>query len=88
MTREKGSVIKTKGEKSNNKNHNDLVQNRSTVGKNTSGEYIVNPQQSSNKYELTKKAKEGGSKRQKANAIQKLAKFVRTTLKRFEKDLG
>lgn len=88
MTGEKGAVIKTKGEFSHEKNPIDLVQNGEKVGEATGGEYIFNPQQSRKMNELAKKATEGGSKSQKANAMQKLAKFVRTTLKRFEKDLG
>ena len=88
MTGEKGAVIKTKGEFSHEKNPIDLVQDGEKVGEATGGEYIFNPQQSRKMNELAKKATEGGSKSQKANAMQKLAKFVRTTLKRFEKDLG
>lgn len=84
----KGGVTKTKGEFSHEKNPIDLVQNGEKVGEATGGEYIFNPQQSRKMNELAKKATEGGSKSQKANAMQKLAKFVRTTLKRFEKDLG
>lgn len=87
-TAEKGAVIKTKGEFSHEKNPIDLVQNGEKVGEATGGEYIFNPQQSRKMNELAKKATEGGSKSQKANAMQKLAKFVRATLKRFEKDLG
>lgn len=83
-----GGVTKTKGEFSHEKNPIDLVQNGEKVGEATGGEYIFNPQQSRKMNELAKKATEGGSKSQKANAMQKLAKFVRTTLKRFEKDLG
>jgi len=86
MTGEKGAVIKTKGEFSHEKNPIDLVQNGEKVGEATGGEYIFNPEQSKKMNELAKKATEGGSKSQKANAMQKLAKFVRTTLKRFEKD--
>lgn len=85
---EKGAVVKTKGEFSHEKNPIDLVQNGEKVGEATGGEYIFNPEQSRKMNELAKKATEGGSKSQKANAMQKLAKFVRTTLKRFEKDLG
>lgn len=85
---EKGGVTKTDGEFSHEKNPIDLVQNGEKVGEATGGEYIFNPQQSRKMNELAKKATEGGSKSQKANAMQKLAKFVRTTLKRFEKDLG
>lgn len=88
MTGEKGAVIKTKGEFSHEKNPIDLVQNGEKVGEATGGEYIFNPQQSRKMNELAKKATEGGSKSEKANAMQKLAKFVRATLKRFEKDLG
>jgi hypothetical protein len=83
-----GGVMKTNGEFSHEKNPIDLVQNGEKVGEATGGEYIFNPQQSRKMNELAKKATEGGSKSQKANAMQKLAKFVRTTLKRFEKDLG
>ena len=83
----KGGVTKTDGEFSHEKNPIDLVQDGQKVGEATGGEYIFNPQQSRKMSELAKKATEGGSKRQKANAMQKLAKFVRTTLKRFEKDL-
>jgi len=85
---EKGGVTKTDGEFSHEKNPIDLVQNGEKVGEATGGEYIFNPEQSRKMNELAKKATEGGSKSQKANAMQKLAKFVRTTLKRFEKDLG
>lgn len=85
---EKGGVTKTDGEFSHEKNPIDLVQDGEKVGEATGGEYIFNPQQSRKMNELAKKATEGGSKSQKANAMQKLAKFVRTTLKRFEKDLG
>jgi len=81
-----GGVTKTKGEFSHEKNPIDLVQNGEKVGEATGGEYIFNPEQSKKMNELAKKATEGGSKSQKANAMQKLAKFVRTTLKRFEKD--
>ena len=83
-----GGVTKTDGEFSHEKNPIDLVQDGEKVGEATGGEYIFNPQQSRKMNELAKKATEGGSKSQKANAMQKLAKFVRTTLKRFEKDLG
>lgn len=85
---QKGGVMKTDGEFSHKKNPIDLVQDGEKVGEATGGEYIFNPQQSRKMNELAKKATEGGSKSQKANAMQKLAKFVRTTLKRFEKDLG
>jgi hypothetical protein len=85
---EKGGVTKTDGEFSHEKNPIDLVQDGEKVGEATGGEYIFNPEQSKKMNELAKKATEGGSKSQKANAMQKLAKFVRTTLKRFEKDLG
>lgn len=84
----KGAVVKTDGEFSHETNPIDLVQNGQKVGEATGGEYIFNPEQSKKMNELAKKATEGGSKSQKANAMQKLAKFVRTTLKRFEKDLG
>jgi hypothetical protein len=83
---QKGGVTKTDGEFSHDKNPIDLVQNGEKVGEATGGEYIFNPEQSKKMNELAKKATEGGSKSQKANAMQKLAKFVRTTLKRFEKD--
>ncbi len=83
-----GGVTKTDGDFSHKTNPIDLVQNGEKVGEATGGEYIFNPQQSRKMNELAKKATEGGSKSQKANAMQKLAKFVRTTLKRFEKDLG
>ena len=83
-----GGVTKTDGEFSHEKNPIDLVQDGQKVGEATGGEYIFNPEQSKKMNELAKKATEGGSKSQKANAMQKLAKFVRTTLKRFEKDLG
>ena len=83
-----GGVTKTDGEFSHEKNPIDLVQDGQKVGEATGGEYIFNPEQSRKMNELAKKATEGGSKSQKANAMQKLAKFVRTTLKRFEKDLG
>jgi len=85
---EKGAVVKTDGEFSHKTNPIDLVQNGQKVGEATGGEYIFNPEQSKKMNELAKKATEGGSKSEKANAMQKLAKFVRTTLKRFEKDLG
>lgn len=85
---EEGGVTKTDGEFSHKKNPIDLVQDGQKVGEATGGEYIFNPEQSKKMNELAKKATEGGSKSQKANAMQKLAKFVRTTLKRFEKDLG
>jgi len=85
---QKGGVTKTNGEFSHKTNPIDLVQNGQKVGEATGGEYIFNPEQSKKMNELAKKATEGGSKSQKANAMQKLAKFVRTTLKRFEKDLG
>lgn len=81
-----GGVTKTKGEFSHEKNPIDLVQNGEKVGEATGGEYIFNPEQSKKMNELAKKATGGGSKSEKANAMQKLAKFVRTTLKRFEKD--
>jgi len=81
-----GGVTKTDGEFSHDKNPIDLVQDGQKVGEATGGEYIFNPEQSKKMNELAKKATEGGSKSQKANAMQKLAKFVRTTLKRFEKD--
>jgi hypothetical protein len=84
----KGGVTKTKGEFSHEKNPIDLVQNGEKVGEATGGEYIFNPEQSKKMNELAKKATEGGSKSEKANAMQKLAKFVRRTLKRFEKDLS
>ena len=83
-----GGVTKTKGEFSHEKNPIDLVQDGQKVGEATGGEYIFNPQQSRKMNELAKKATEGGSKSQKANAMQKLASFVRRTLKRFEKDLS
>ena len=82
-----GGVTKTDGEFSHEKNPIDLVQDGQKVGEATGGEYIFNPQQSRKMNELAKKATEGGSKSRKANAMQKLAKFVRNTLKRFEKDL-
>lgn len=84
----KGGVTKTNGEFSHEKNPIDLVQNGEKVGEATGGEYIFNPQQSKKMSELAKKATEGGSEREKATARERLAKFVRRTLKRFEKDLG
>jgi len=82
-----GGAMKTKGAFSHKKNPIDLVQNGEKVGEATGGEYIFNPEQAEQMYELAEKATEGRSKSEKTNAMQKLAKFVRRTLKRFEKDL-
>ena len=85
---ETGAVIKTKGEFSHDTNPIDLVQNGQKVGEATGGEYIFNPEQSKKMNKMAKEATEGGSESQRANAMKKLAKFVRSTLKRFEKDLS
>lgn len=87
LNAKKGAVVKTDGAFSHKKNPIDLVQNGEKVGEATGGEYIFNPEQAEQMYELAEKATEGRSKSEKTNAMQKLAKFVRRTLKRFEKDL-
>jgi hypothetical protein len=85
-TREKGGVMRTKGEFSHDSNPIDLVQNGEKVGEATGGEYIFNPQQSKKMYALAEEATSAsGSAKKKAQS--QLAKFVRSTLKRFEKDL-
>jgi len=85
-TKEKGGVMRTKGEFSHDSNPIDLVQNGEKVGEATGGEYIFNPQQSKKMYALAEKATSAsGSAKKKAQS--QLAKFVRSTLKRFEKDL-
>ena len=84
--REKGGVMRTKGEFSHDSNPIDLVQNGEKVGEATGGEYIFNPQQSKKMYALAEEATSAsGSAKKKAQS--QLAKFVRSTLKRFEKDL-
>ena len=83
---EKGGVMRTKGEFSHDSNPIDLVQNGEKVGEATGGEYIFNPQQSKKMYALAEEATSAsGSAKKKAQS--QLAKFVRSTLKRFEKDL-
>ena len=85
-TKEKGGVMRTKGEFSHDSNPIDLVQNGEKVGEATGGEYIFNPQQSKKMYALAEEATSAsGSAKKKAQS--QLAKFVRSTLKRFEKDL-
>jgi len=83
----KGGVMKTKGEFSHKKNPIDLVQDGRKVGEATGGEYIFNPEQAAKMYELAEAATGGGSKEDKSKAMESLAKFVKTTLERFEKDL-
>lgn len=83
---EKGAVVKTKGEFSHEKNPIDLVQNGQKVGEATGGEYIFNPQQSEKMKELAKQATEARSEDKRLSAMEKLAKFVRELLNRFEKD--
>ena len=84
--KEKGGVMRTKGEFSHDSNPIDLVQNGEKVGEATGGEYIFNPQQSKKMYALAEEATSAsGSAKKKAQS--QLAKFVRSTLKRFEKDL-
>ena len=82
----KGGVTKTKGEFSHEKNPIDLVQNGQKVGEATGGEYIFNPQQSEKMKELAKQATEARSEDKRLSAMEKLAKFVRELLNRFEKD--
>ena len=82
----KGGVTKTKGEFSHEKNPIDLVQNGRKVGEATGGEYIFNPQQSEKMKELAKQATEARSEDKRLSAMEKLAKFVRELLNRFEKD--
>ena len=78
--------MRTKGEFSHDSNPIDLVQNGEKVGEATGGEYIFNPQQSKKMYALAEEATSAsGSAKKKAQS--QLAKFVRSTLKRFEKDL-
>ena len=86
FTAEKGAVVKTKGEFSHEKNPIDLVQNGQKVGEATGGEYIFNPQQSEKTKELAKQATEARSEDKRLSAMEKLAKFVRELLNRFEKD--
>lgn len=86
FTAEKGAVVKTKGEFSHEKNPIDLVQNGRKVGEATGGEYIFNPQQSEKMKELAKQATEARSEDKRLSAMEKLAKFVRELLNRFEKD--
>ena len=86
-SREKGGVMKTKGDFSHETNPIDLVQNGQKVGEATGGEYIFNPEQSKKMKKLAEEASNGRSEGKRTSAMKDLAKFVRKLLNRFEKDV-
>jgi hypothetical protein len=86
-SREKGGVMKTKGDFSHKTNPIDLVQNGEKVGEATGGEYIFNPEQSKKMKKLAEEASNARSEGKRTSAMKDLAKFVRKLLKRFEKDV-
>ena len=84
--KEKGGVMKTKGEFSHETNPIDLVQNGQKVGEATGGEYIFNPEQSKKMKKLAEEASNARSEGQRGRAAFGLAKFVKKLLRRFEND--
>ena len=86
-SREKGGVMKTKGDFSHETNPIDLVQNGQKVGEATGGEYIFNPEQSKKMKKLAEEASNARSEGKRTSAMKDLAKFVRKLLNRFEKDV-